>query len=618
VTRAGLGKDESLSAILLASLPSQADTVMICKARGQLSIFFHKILTPESLLETPGLDQHPALIAKHMLLLATYLQHLHSEVHEEINDLSEQPRVIMKRLANTAISLVTTNDELVGSIEGLECIMLEATYQLNWGNLRRALIATRRAVLIAQLMGLHRSVQCKVLDPKTEAHPQEMWFRILHCDRALSLFLGIPQVSLDHSMASDEMLASHNPMGRLERMHSVIVSRIMARNESKSSSHDFVLTQEIDLELQKAAKNLPSKWWLMPNLTAVASDKQALYSDTGRLVDQVFHYNLLNMLHLPQMMRSSSEHKYEYSKTMCANAAREILSRFNMFRSFNKIASSFRIIDFLALIAGMTLLLAHLDSHSSRRINDMLAHQCLGDRAIIEQVLENMVEVSRLNKDALSAQSADLLGKLSAMEAQVADGKETFATIRQGHLQMRETETKLADEDDNRIMPDWTGNCLVAEIAARFGVINLCGPGESSKEALRLRSSGLSTNQIQSLGGGESGMTSSQSSHARDSASPVEAAGFDGPGDLPTVLQSAFDTHTQPVSFSGDTAVVAPFAGQLPNDSLLQQYPYHDLTAGVEDWAFQGVDMAFVDSLMRGTGDDNYTSDEWLAWQNHS
>jgi hypothetical protein len=423
----GPGRHESLIEVLLRSLPSREDIEMISKAHGRVSIFFHEVSTPEGLLEIPGPNAHPTLVARYMLLLATFLQQLHPDVHEEIKRLSEPPRAITKRLANTAIAMVTRDDELVGSIEGLECVVLEATYWLNWGNLQRSLITLRRAVVIAQLMGLHPSGQYKVLDPKTEAYLQPLWIRILHCERALCLFVGLPQASLDHSMASEELLANETPMGRIERIHSVIASRILARNESKSNPHDFTLTQELDIELQKAAKSLPSKWWLIPNLSSVKDDQQALFSNSRRLVDQMFHYNLLNLLHLPHMLRASAKHNYDYSKMMCVNASREMLSRFIMFRSSNRVASSFRAIDFLALIAGMTLLLAHLDSHRFPQSDNLLAHQCISDRAMIEQVEENMVEVGRLNSDALSVQSADLLRRLSAIEIQVADGNTNVA-----------------------------------------------------------------------------------------------------------------------------------------------------------------------------------------------
>ena len=47
----------------------------------------------------------------------------------------------------------------------------------------------------------------------------------------------------------------------------------------------------------------------------------------------------------------------------CVSASREILSRYLALRSFNDITHSCRIIDFIALMAAITLLLAHLDDH---------------------------------------------------------------------------------------------------------------------------------------------------------------------------------------------------------------------------------------------------------------
>jgi hypothetical protein len=46
------------------------------------------------------------------------------------------------------------------------------------------------------------------------------------------------------------------------------------------------------------------------------------------------------------------------------------------------------------------------------------------------------------------------------------------------------------------------------------------------------------------------------------------------------------------------------------SDSLLHSYQDPGLTAGVGDWASQGVDMAFLDSIMRGLDDGN-SSETW-------
>ena len=79
------------------------------------------LATRETLLEIPEPTSHPVLIARHMLLLATFLQHLRPSLHKEIQGEEESPRTIMERLAELAANLVTSNDEFVGSIEGLKC-----------------------------------------------------------------------------------------------------------------------------------------------------------------------------------------------------------------------------------------------------------------------------------------------------------------------------------------------------------------------------------------------------------------------------------------------------------------------------------------------------------------
>jgi hypothetical protein len=645
---AGPGKYERLSRALHISLPSREDTEMICKASGHGSIPFHEILTmpyttldrdglksPESLLETPGPNMHPVLIARHMLYLAVFLQHLHPDIHKEIKGLSESPRAMMTRLADTAISLITTNDELLGSIEGLECIMIESLYQANGGNLRRSWIAVRRAMVVAQLMGLHRSgsrAQYKMLDPKTKAHPQFMWFRIVFYDRHLCLMLGFPQGSLDRSMASHPMLVNDTPMGRLERIHCVLASRILERNESEPSSDDFALTQILDMELQRAARSLPSKWWLTPNLDSVVNDSQALFWDIRRLSEQLSHYYLLNQLHLPYMLRSSAERKYEYSRITCVNASREVLSRFIMLRSFNRIAFSCRTADFLALMAALTLLLAHLDSHRYSQAENLLAHQYLSDRAMMEQAQENMKEISRLNADVLSAQSAELLRRLLAIEAEATDGHTHSAES--VSVQTPGTETAQPDDDNDSV---------VRVHIPYFGIIKIDREGVISEEMPKTQPPVASNSKNQPPLAGRSSTTSSETPHAEAAVrsygfagpsgtpnagvrAPVEA-GYDGVEELPTVPQAASDAYAEPqaqlgelsVPSTSDNGFATEFAPQFPSaipDALLQQYPYPGLSAGVDDWAFQGVDMAFFDSLMRGTGDDGNGGAEWATWQN--
>jgi hypothetical protein len=492
-------------------------------------------------LTVPGPTQHPVLLARHMLRLAACLHHLHPTLHREASALSEPPRAMMQRLADTATNLVTTNDELLGSIEGLQCIMIESIYQANKGSLRRSWVTCRRAMTIAQLMGLNQPTnqgRYKLLDQETKYVPQHMWLRIVSHERHLCLMLGLPQGSVDRGMAAEDLLANDSSLGRLERMHCILASRILERNENSPSTDNAALTQSIDKELQNVTKGLPSKWWLTPNLKSDPVNRLALFWDTRRLFAHVFHYSLLIQLHLPYVLQSSStpEDVCHYSRITCVNASREAILRFTALRSFVDIACDCRAIDFLALMAAMTLLIAHLEGQRLETGN-LLAHQYLSDRALIEQVQEHMERLHQLNGDPLSVQSADLLRRLLAL-----DGGDGLSDNEQ-HLNM----PSLSRQDDHLEISTQTPYSIIIRIA-REGII---------KTAPQLQATQISNTFMPA------------SSHASEA---------------PTTINSIYD--------ASDT---------LAFDFAMQQDNFPTPTSRVEDWAFQGVDMAFFDSLLRST-----------------
>lgn len=588
---------ESLSRYLHSSLPSQADMSKICYAHRNPSvpILAHEILTlpytilqqkgfktPESLLETPVPNSHPVLIAKHMLQIAIFLQHVHPR-NENLEGLTESPRAIQERLASLVINLVTTNDELTGSIEGLICVMLESMYQVNVGNLRKGWVAGRRAIVIAQLMGIHRSdrhVRYKTLDPQTEHDAQFMWYRVIFLDRHLSLMLGLPHGSPDHSVVSEQGLEMDTSTGQLERIQSDVASRIIERNALSRASGYFdrpqlELTVALDAELQKAASSLSSKWWRAPNLDNVTSaSSEALFWDTRRLFAQVLHYNLINQLHLPYMLRSSSktrQQRHDYARMTCANASREIVLRFNTLRGFNQIAYSWscRIVDFLALMAAMTLLLAHLDSHGDPASQDVLANQYLTDRAAIEQVQEHMEEVNRLNSDVLSAQSVHVLRRLLAIRISSAGSRLNFARL----VTVHEPENEAVphpntDEDD--------GTVVSAHIPY-FGVFKIWDfPSVDAVADDRLT--------LQSL--------------VEENESPAVLAEADSGYPTTDIAAPSNVISGDTSNGTGKETGTEASIWQYYNDILTEQpQEYPDIAAGGEEWDFQALDMTFLDSL---------------------
>ena len=148
-----------------------------------------------------------------------------------------------------------------------------------------------------------------------------------------------------------------------------------------------------------------------------------------RLADHLHHYNLVHLLHLPYLLNSQTDDRdLTYSKVTCVNASREILIRVIAFRTFkrNMMATYCRTADFFALMAGMTILLAHIDGHKLQE-DDWRAHQRLGDRALVGQLLQSYDNVHDYMDDDLTKQSAVQLRRLMNIESEAARGKGDWA-----------------------------------------------------------------------------------------------------------------------------------------------------------------------------------------------
>ncbi|KAL4864215.1 hypothetical protein BDV12DRAFT_201319 [Aspergillus spectabilis] len=591
---------------LLAALPASEDVQILLQESARPALYTELTntqprskLTREnlavarsSLAELPGPSSHPVLLAKQMLLFAITLQ---SPCENEILGLLEPPSVLMRRLTTAVSRWVTTSDEMQGTVDGLICIMLEGIFETNAGNLRRAWAVYRRALTVAQLMGLHWSSRPPLprIDPNLEADPECLWFRIVYADRYLSLLLGLPQGTSDQSMGSPALLGQEPPLGQFERHLTILASRILQRNEKPSAAWgDIATTQAIDAELLKVSQSMPASFWRPANFHQLTLGSPETLLWTVQLGAQIYYHGLLIHLHLPYMMHRVNTNnnnnnnitQHEYSKITCVNASREIMTRFIAHRSFNPMSSCSRPVDFFALLATMTLLLAHLDAHHHREATNCLAHQRLSDRAMLDQALERMDVISHLNKDVTVQQSAALIRRLLEIEADAAGGNRytTQSINSQGgessHLAVHTDKDPAGDE--LHLQVPYLGVIRIARDGPILRQPWLEGSVESRPRTTpmierqhslpRLHSpvqnSLTMTGDLRGLGGSTAQLPSSKSASRQDESSM-----------LPYPNSNAEDMNLQP-------PMVFPA-----------------VTASVNDWAFQGVDMAFFDSLRRGT-----------------
>lgn len=247
------------------------------------------------------------------------------------------------------------------------------------------------------------------------------------------------------------------------------------------------------------------------------------------------------------------------------------MTRFIAHRTFNPKSSCSRPVDFFALLAAMTLLLVHLDAHHRRgnMATNFLAHQRLSDRAMLDQAIDRLDMISHLSKDATAQQSAALIRRLLDLEADAARGNRDPArseSVSAGVPGSNNAATETGSEHDLLLPSPY---------------LNLLWNTREGPIARELWLEGAAVSLP----------------HAPP---PIDAQSYttsQNPSTLPTntpasdcSIQSRYDDPSM-LHYSTSSA-----------DNMTLQHPMGLSTrAGVNDWTFEGVDMAFFDSLMRGT-----------------
>ena len=471
-------------------------------------------------------------------------------------------------------------------------------------------MAVRRATTVAEMMALHRGLSSpplRILEPETRAafNPDQICFRLVQMDRYLSLMLGLPRTSLEARFVTPKALEGCQPIDRMERIHCAMADRILQRNES-----NFYETYDIDTLLQRAAAEMPPQWWLIPSLWVSDSGDTEVAHETKRLMDQFTHYHLLIRLHLPYMLRSSSDRMSDHSKNTAVTASRETLARFIAFRSSNPAHFYCRGTDFLAFIATTVLCLAHIDSHCRRQgpglVFNFLSHSRPSDCGMMERTLEIIESMARAGTDAIASKIARILRPLLVIEANAASGTKYFTSSSKGDDEGLECHGKLSNG----------GKGLHVHIPY-IGTINF------ERRAL---SRSVPTATTTSQQGPSTAI-------AVDMLLPEQLGEFDQqlPSEPDCLLayqngsQSVHhNTQNVQLQFGQSASPQQPISagvdvfGVSTEDSNIQegQLPVSVGVAGTEeDWDLQGVDVALFDSLFCGTrGSDVGQEEAWAQW----
>ncbi|KAI8634616.1 hypothetical protein F5Y19DRAFT_118846 [Xylariaceae sp. FL1651] len=421
----------------------------------------HHPTSPRDLLQLPPPESTPIAIARKLLILGMYLQVILSHSEKEVVIRSTKHHGIMSCVLEAVARLVTHNDNLPCSVDIIECLIIESQYYNYKGNVRRAWIIIRRAMAMAQLIGLDRQNNSLSLDTHTNEVQARLrmdntWFLLIHIDQYLSLMLGTWPSLVDDCHAAPKMWERLTPTERMGRLHSAAAGSILQRN--RINTYDLVKTKDIDKVLQQAAACMPAQWWLPPDLTSNERSDEESYYEILRLMVHFTHYNLLLQLHMPYLLRFLSGQRYHSSTLTAITASREVLIRFTAFRSCHPVVSYSRGLDFFAFMASAALCLMHihggcmghdLGDIEGGSISDLLAHQRLPNRGLVERALENIENIARTHiDDTITSGIVTVFRNLLAIENEAAKGASYSIRLLSTTRRQHNRSWKVTDSDN--------------------------------------------------------------------------------------------------------------------------------------------------------------------------
>ena len=287
---------------------------------------------------------------------------------------------------NVIDEVVISNDELVGTIDGIECLYLYAKIEMNNGRIRRTWISTRRAMSFAQLLGFHMTQNSARASSKTQAgalRGQSLWKALYHTDRFVSLLLGLPYAAPDipctmpnegapampDSYFTSNAYAAVIPLTERPYLLKLasIIGHVIDRNQSLPSEDTLPQTVKVEGELTALAAWMPSSWWDLKNIPKEDVPDQ-LYI---RLLPQFWHHQTRTLLHLPFMLRAATDRRYEYNRIAALESAREMVQTYIIFRPSQGFSSCVcKVVDFQVFTAAMVLVLNLLSTSQSSSARD--------------------------------------------------------------------------------------------------------------------------------------------------------------------------------------------------------------------------------------------------------
>lgn len=352
---------------LIKLIPPRADLLRIRDmAANWWSVWYH--MFPELLEKDKSLlvgqrdyfeiPESPGDVAKFILCHLMCVDQLPAGFDCKSLEMPIVPSEYAERCVNTIDRLIINDEDLCNTLPSLEAILLLSKWYTNLGRPRKAWLMTRRAVELAQLAGLHIST-AKDPHPDDKLYDRrlKLWTVLGLNDRFLCLILGLPygiQERLYRPQVERRLRTEPRTMETYCLQLSLVMGPIIDRNQEDPTKMSIAETLKLEQDLQDQARSMPDHFWQRQ----VPDKKLSIDEATERLLlPFLFHY-MRYTLHLPFMLQSHGDRRYQFSREAALESSRNVLFAYNMLRSAEMVSPYIcRMIDFQAFAAAMLLII---------------------------------------------------------------------------------------------------------------------------------------------------------------------------------------------------------------------------------------------------------------------
>ena len=317
---------------------------------------------------------------KLMLCLALHIQQLPSNLENARMNLPVQLDDLQEHCMTSVDSLLALDERLGGTLNGLECMILQSEFYINEGSLHKVWLIIRRAVSIAQLLGLHRKIDSDV-GSRLVRRRNAIWTELWQRDRGFSLILGLPSSTLDSqippSTPNNDSSDPHK-MKRFLQDLGIVMGHIIDRDQDPGRK-TYSATLNIEEQLEECQSIMPAQWWgFMPDPTTPTDAIRGMFAAKMRF------FTVQRLLHLPFLLKASSDRRFEASRLSTLKSSREIIKVYNVLRDEKRpVLKVCDMVDFQVFAAAMTLVIDLLAlSHTPDRCDP---HREKGDWQLVLQ-----------------------------------------------------------------------------------------------------------------------------------------------------------------------------------------------------------------------------------------